>query len=59
MPVFFFTYAVKLKINAVLSRSLGRFAKLDVFSEAYAVGGSQDSVEADFFRVSNGLEVIG
>ncbi len=59
MLVLFFAYAVKLQIDAVLSRSLGRFAKLDVFSEANAVGRSQDSVEADLLRVSNGLEVIG
>src|SRR5687768_11626508 len=42
----------------MLTRSLRGFAKLDVFSEAYAVCGGQNSVETNFFRVSDGLKVI-
>src|SRR6266542_4754744 len=58
VSVLFFANPVELKIHAVLSRSLRRFAKLDVFSEAYAVGCRQNSVEADLLRVSNRLEIV-
>src|SRR4029078_7450206 len=56
--VLLFTHAVKLKINAVLSRSLRSFAKLDVFSKANSVRRRENPIEADLLRVSDGVEII-
>src|SRR5215510_8104840 len=58
MFVLLFAYAVKLQVDAVLSRSLCGLAKLDVFSKTDSVRGGKDSVEAKLLCVFNCLEIV-
>jgi hypothetical protein len=59
MLVLLFGDAVELEIDAVLPGGLGGLAELYVFGIADAVGRRKDSVEADFFGVSDGLQKVG
>src|SRR6266496_1535435 len=58
MLVLFFTDAVELQVNAVLTGSLCRFTKLNVFGEANSVGSGQDAIEAYLLCISDGVEIV-